>query len=415
MIKKIGLSLFWLVSFFILNIIFPIYLLSIITAVYRSIKEKKYLNYFKPTETFSYHVKDGKSTVAYAHYASFSASLVVVVHSLFAYFKYDYGFYPVKESGNFLADLIAATLWVSGSTTLASIVGRNFGEMLKSKGIDYFYKKRLLSYFKLILIISPINILIWYLITLWHPELDANQNLSHFYLRFHHLWFFFYTLLYYIISYLIIKYFNWEFTRKLFYPIKYLFQKFPDLSIFIMSMVFLLNSKFGSVVGNPENISKIEPIVFGYYFGGFIFGSLTAYTKNYIISSRKLFAYMASSLFLFWFLYSAINVKVADRDVKFTFIVITTSLLIVTLHNVYLSMCWAFFSQKNTFINFIKKAVGPIFCFNFPLIVTLHYILKEYNLPIIVKVIIVNYATWSFFVGLSYLFNFCSKKLIKKY
>jgi hypothetical protein len=95
-------------------------------------------------------------------------------------------------------------------------------------------------------------------------------------------------------------------------------------------------------------------------------------------------------------------------------LVITSSILIVCQQNLSLSMCCQFFSKANPGINFIKNATGPLFCFNLPLIVLLHFLLKGIDIPIILKVLIINYSVWLFFIGLSFLLKKRSKKLIKK-
>jgi hypothetical protein len=415
MIKKIGSFIFWVVSIFWLNIVFPTFLLSLISAFYMAVKTKTYSNFFKTTETFSYHVKDGTPTTAYSYYASFAAAIVVLVHSLFAYFYYDYKFYPVRDVGSIWVDCFCSMLWISGTSTLVVIVGRNFGEMLRTKSIDFIFKKRILSYLKFTLMIIPINIGLWYLLTLWKPELDNNLNaFPHLYLRFHHLWFFIYTILYYLITFLIVKYLNWRILKSIFSPVKFLVQKFPDSTMLLISFVFLIKSNIGIIVGNPESSYKIEPFVFGYFFFVFIFGLLTAYTKNYIISNKKLFIYMSLAIFFMWFLYQLVLVQNIDEKAKMILLVITSSILIVCQQNLSLSMCCQFFSKANPGINFIKNATGPLFCFNLPLIVLLHFLLKGIDIPIILKVLIINYSVWLFFIGLSFLLKKRSKKLIKK-
>jgi hypothetical protein len=415
MIKKIWLILFWSVSFIWLNIIFPTFLLSILSALYVAIKTKQ-RNHFKTTETFSYHIKStGEQSVAYSHYASFAAAIVVLVHSLFAYFHYDYGFYPVRDPGSVFIDVFCGMLWISGTSTLVIIVGRNFGEMLRNKGVKFIFNKRIVSYAKLTLIIIPINVGLWYLITLWKPELDNNrQTLPHLYLRFHHLWFFIYTILYYIITYLLIRFCNWRFSRKIVDIIKWPLDRFPDTVMLLISLLFLMKSSMGSIVGNPESTHSIEPLVFAYYFCIFIFGVLTSYSKNYIISYQKLFFYVIAAMGLMWFLYQLAIVKTDYQSIKMGLIVITTSLLIVCQQNLSLAMCCQFFSKINLGINLLKRGTALIFCFNLPLVLVLHSILKSFNFPILIKIVVINYLVWSFFIGLGYFFNFCSKQFVKK-
>jgi hypothetical protein len=414
MIKKIGLILFWTVSTFWLSIIFPTFLLSILSALFIAIKSRTYGKHFKTTDLFSYHMSQGKTSIAYSYYASFAAAIVVLVHSLFAYFYYDYGFYPVKDGGDLLVDVFCGMLWISGTSTLVVIVGRNFGEMLTNSGIDKIFSKRIMSYVKLTLMIVPINVSLWYLLTLWRPELDNNTGvLPHLFLRFHHLWFFIYTIIYYFIAYIGVKFFNWRILRSAIAPVKKMFQKFPNLSMFLISLSFLAISKFGSIVGNPESVNTIEPGVFGYFFLVFLFGVFTCSTKNYIVSYRKIFAYILSAILLFLFLYSAVTVNGVDQGARFFFIALATSALIVCQQNLSLSMCCQFFSKKNPGIEFIKRATGLIFCFNLPLVVVFHYLLKGINIPILAKIIIINYGVWVFFIAARCLFDLCLKKRVK--
>lgn len=416
MLRKIGLLIFWTVSIFWLNLIVPTFILPFLFILYMMWNNKEVIQ-FKPNQEFSTKDENGKSAPWYNNYIVHASGMVVYFHGFFAYMFYDYQFYPVRDKGNVFIDVFVKVLWGCGTSTLCVMVGRNFAETLKEKNIDFILKKKIIPYIKLTLMIIPINILLWFGLTKFYPELDNNPALHHLFFRFFHLWFFIYLVGYYILTYFMVKFLSLDFLISIIKIIKKNLGLCPDLFLFLITALFLLTSSFKGVVGNPAGLNSIDPFIFLNFFVMFLFGTLTAELKNYSISYGKFLAYVVGTILSLLFLYS---VYFAPTDpntesAKWFLIAIASSVFCVTQQNVIISMCCIFFSKRNAILDFMRPASLMMFCFNLPVVVLLQVWFKKTDLSIPVKIILINYFTWFIFILLSVLFKIGSKKLIKKH
>ena len=115
--------------------------------------------------------EDGRLSYWFKNSLAMGLLAIIFLHSLFAYTEFNQGYYPIKDQENsVIANLLVWLIWSCSTPSLFIFMSRANQELLSSKGLGYFFKKKVLGYLKTLAVIYPINLFLWFVI--YHSFID---------------------------------------------------------------------------------------------------------------------------------------------------------------------------------------------------------------------------------------------------